>query len=78
MQADCGLPKHSAIPELGHERVDGYHSPGPSLASSDNQITFTRGATYRIAFANWNRVRFNRNGLKGISGWHSLTVAVMA
>ena len=46
----------------------------PMAASSDNQITFTRGATYRIAFANWNGSASNRNGLKGISGWHSLTV----
>ena len=39
----------------------------PMAASSDNPDHVPPGATYRIAFANWNGSGSNRNGLKGES-----------
>lgn len=46
----------------------------PMTAASSNQIAFTRGLSYSIAFANWNGSNTERNGRKGFSSWHTLAV----
>jgi len=46
----------------------------PLSGTSDNQITLLSGASYRVAFANWNGSDKNRNGRKAISNWHTLSI----
>ncbi len=46
----------------------------PMVGASDNQITLTRGASYNIAFANWNGSDKNRDGRKAISNWNTLQI----
>lgn len=46
----------------------------PMVGASDNQVTLTRGASYRAAFANWNGSDLNRNGRKAFSNWNTLTI----
>lgn len=46
----------------------------PMAGASDNQITLVSGASYSVAFANWNGSDKNRNGRKAFSNWHTFTI----
>jgi DMSO reductase family type II enzyme heme b subunit len=47
----------------------------PMAAASENQVSFRRGANYRIAFANWRGGAYGeRGGHKIVSEWHSLSI----
>ncbi|OGI44846.1 MAG: hypothetical protein A2150_02695 [Candidatus Muproteobacteria bacterium RBG_16_64_11] len=47
----------------------------PLTGASVNQVTFARGASYSITFANWNGSDANRNGRKAIAmGWNTLSI----
>ena len=46
----------------------------PMAGASVNQVTLTRGSSYRVAFANWDGAGLNRNGRKAFSNWNTLTI----
>lgn len=46
----------------------------PMAGASDNQVTLVRGASYSVAFANWDGSDKNRNGRKAFSNWQTLTI----
>ncbi len=46
----------------------------PLTGASVNQVTLSRGTSYRVAFANWNGSALDRNGRKAISGWNTLAI----
>ncbi len=46
----------------------------PMNGALDNQITLVSGASYSVAFANWNGSDKNRDGRKAFSNWQTLTI----
>ncbi|KKO18079.1 MAG: hypothetical protein DCC43_08465 [Candidatus Brocadia sp.] len=47
----------------------------PMAASSNNQVSFARGGSYRVAFANWKGgIDAERGGNKIVSDWQHLSI----
>jgi DMSO reductase family type II enzyme heme b subunit len=47
----------------------------PMVAASENQVTFIRGRSYRIAFANWKGGAYaERGGHKIVSEWQNISI----